>query len=44
MGGFHMPYLRSVDYVTESSGLSNALETVYGTNAVKHMTSWGNQS
>ena len=41
MGGFHvlMSYLGSVGYVMESSGLSNALETVYGTNAVKHMIS-----
>ena len=39
LGGFHMlmSYLGSVGYVMESSWLSNALETVYGVNAVKHM-------
>ena len=39
MGGFHMfmSYLGCIGYVMESSGLSDALETIYGTNAVKHM-------
>ena len=39
MGGFPMlmSYLGCIGYVMESSGLSDALETIYGTNAVKHM-------
>ena len=39
LGGFHMlmSYLGSIGYIMESSGLSNALETVYGKNTVIHM-------
>ena len=39
--GFHMlmSYLGSIGFIMESSGLSNALETVYGTNTVSHMMS-----
>ena len=41
LGGFHMlmSYLGSISFIMESSGLSNALETVYGTNTVTHMVS-----
>ena len=39
LGGFHlmMSFLGSIGMVMNGSGLSEALGTVYGTNAVKHM-------
>ena len=33
-----MSYLGSIGFIMESSWLSNALETVYGTNTVTHMS------
>ena len=34
-----MSYLGSIGFIMESSGLSNALETVYGSNTVTHTMS-----
>ena len=41
LGGFHtlMSFLGSIGSVMKGSGLSDVLETVYGPNAVVHMTS-----
>ncbi|KAK6186089.1 hypothetical protein SNE40_008194 [Patella caerulea] len=41
LGGFHlqMSFLGSVGHLMQSSGLQDAMETVYATNAVQHMFS-----
>lgn len=41
MGGLHMimSFLGSIGYLMANSGLEEALETVYATNTIPHMTS-----